>query len=246
MKTRMIDFGFESIPLSEKTARVTGVFNAVAEQYDLMNDLMSLGLHRLWKQYLLLVANSKSGDKILDLAGGTGDISRGFLKKHPCTVYLADINIHMLQTGRDKCIDQGSLHPVYIQADAEQLPFQDNYFDIISIAFGLRNITDKATALASMYRVLKPGGCLLILEFSHPKQESLLKFLYDRYSFSCIPLLGKYIAGAEDSYRYLVESIRQHPDQEALKKIILAADFDSCTYTNLTAGIVCLHKAYKY
>lgn len=240
-------FGFETVPVAEKARRVADVFHTVANRYDLMNDLMSLGLHRAWKQYTLSTSPVRPGQKILDIAGGTGDLAKGFLKKvgNKGVVYLADINDSMLKMGRDKLLDQGIFQNLfYIQTNAENLCFKDNYFDCVSIGFGLRNVTDKEKALASIFRVLKPGGCLLVLEFSHPALP-LLKNLYEKYSFSFLPKLGEWITGSADSYRYLVESIQRHPDQETLKNMILQSGFDQCDYTNLTGGIVCLHKAYK-
>ena len=246
-KAQTTHFGFETVPAAEKAKRVADVFHTVANRYDLMNDLMSLGLHRLWKQYTLSTSPVRPGQTVLDIAGGTGDLAKGFLKKVGSTgsVYLADINNSMLTIGRDKLLNQGFFqHLFYIQTNAESLSFKDNYFDCVSMGFGLRNVTDKEKALASIYRVMKPGGCLLILEFSHPVLP-LLKNLYEKYSFSFLPKLGEWITGSSDSYRYLVESIQRHPDQETLKNMILNAGFDQCDYTNLTGGIVCLHKAYK-
>ena len=246
-KTETTHFGYQTVLAAEKTKHVAEVFHTVASRYDLMNDIMSLGLHRAWKQYTLFTSNVRPGQKILDIAGGTGDLAKGFLKKvgENGAVYLADINASMLKTGRDKLLDLGIFENLfYVQTNAENLSFQDNYFDCVSIGFGLRNVTDKEKALASIFRVLKPGGCLLVLEFSHPLLP-LVKKLYDTYSFSFLPKLGKWITASEESYRYLVESIRQHPDQETLKSMILNAGFDRCDYTNLTGGIVCLHRAYK-
>lgn len=254
-------FGFTEVPLEEKTQRVREVFDSVASRYDVMNDLMSFGLHRGWKKYLIETAQVKPYDKILDLAGGTGDLSKKFLQKldKRGAVYLADINFNMLSTGRDRFIDEAgysnysnysndskSSSPslFYIQTDAQQLPFPNNTFDKISIGFGLRNITDKETALNAMYHTLKPGGMLLVLEFSTPVLPFLEK-IYDRYSFSVLPKLGELITGSRESYQYLIESIRKHPNQETLKEMILQAGFDKCDYYNLSGGIVCLHKAYK-
>jgi len=240
-------FGFKEVPVEEKSAQVAEVFHTVSSQYDLMNDLMSFGLHRFWKQYALSTSPARPGHQVLDIAGGTGDLAKGFLKKvgEKGAVFLADINDSMLNCGRDKLIDQGYMHNLYyVQADAETLPFADNYFDIISIGFGLRNVTRREKALQSMARVLKPGGTLLVLEFSKPVLP-LFEKLYDLYSFSFLPKLGEWITGSKESYQYLVESIRKHPDQETLKSEILNAGFDRCEYVNLTGGVVCLHKATK-
>jgi demethylmenaquinone methyltransferase/2-methoxy-6-polyprenyl-1,4-benzoquinol methylase len=240
-------FGFKEVPIEEKAKRVADVFHTVADRYDVMNDLMSLGLHRLWKQFTLQISQVRPGHHVLDIAGGTGDLAKGFLKKVGNTgvVALADINASMLQHGRNKLLDSGFHHNLFfIQADAEQLPFPSNQFDCISIAFGLRNVTHKERALYSMYQSLKPGGRLLILEFSKPSLP-LLNSLYDRYSFSVLPKIGELITGSLESYQYLVESIRRHPDQESLKKMVLEAGFDDCDYTNLSGGIVCVHRAIK-
>ena len=240
-------FGFQEVPVEEKAKRVADVFHTVAERYDLMNDLMSFGLHRLWKNYTLSKSHVHTGQVILDIAGGTGDLTKGFSKKVGPTgaVYLADINNSMLQMGRNKLIDLGFANNIYYaQANAENLPFKNNYFDCISISFGLRNVTDKNKALKSMYDTLKPGGVLLILEFSKPVLP-VLQNLYDKYSFNIVPKLGEWITGSKDSYQYLVESIRKHPDQETLKNMILETGFEKCEYFNLTGGIVCLHRAYK-
>lgn len=241
-------FGFQQVPLQDKVKKVAQVFNSVASQYDLMNDLMSMGVHRLWKQFLIQTSGVRSGHKILDLAGGTGDLTRMFAKQVGATgnVVLADINAAMLNVGRDRLIDEGLINNIsYSQVNAEQLPFAENHFDRISIAFGLRNVTDKSKALASMYETLKPGGQLLVLEFSKPVLP-LLNKLYDTYSFSFLPKLGAWIAGDAASYQYLVESIRMHPDQNTLKNMILEVGFDECEYHNLTGGIVALHRAWKY
>lgn len=246
-------FGYQTIPVEEKTQRVMEVFNSVANKYDLMNDLMSFGLHRYWKKTLIEFAHIKPNDKILDIAGGTGDLAKGFLKKigSKGEVYLADINLNMLSFGRDKLIDTlGMTHSsrlsqlFLIQADAQFLPFPENYFDKISIGFGLRNVTNKEKALNAFYKVLKPGGTLFVLEFSKPLLP-LLEKIYDKYSFSILPKLGELITGSKESYQYLVESIRKHPDQETMKQIILDTGFDLCEYTNLSCGIVSIHKAIK-
>ncbi len=241
-------FGFQTIPTSEKKGKVAEVFHSVAVNYDLMNDLMSLGLHHLWKQLAIKICRAREGHRILDLAGGTGDLTARLnpLVGDSGKIVLADINRAMLQRGRDRLIDHGIIHNVeYIQADAEHLPFPDNYFDRVVIGFGLRNVTEKVNALRSMYRVLKPGGFLLVLEFSHPT-SALFKKIYDAYSFNVIPKLGNFIAKDEESYRYLVESIRVHPDQETLVSMMHEAGFEDCHYHNLTAGIVAIHQGYKY
>ncbi len=242
------DFGFIKVPVQEKTQRVAEVFHSVANKYDLMNDVMSLGLHRLWKKFTLAQSNVRPGQIILDLAGGTGDLAAEFAKKvgKEGHVVLADINEKMLQQGRISLLDQGIAGNVaFVQADAENLPFPDNYFDCITIAFGLRNVTDKAAALHSMYRVLKPGGKLLVLEFSKPVLP-LFSSLYDIYSFKIIPKLGGWITNDEKSYQYLVESIRMHPDQESLKMLLQTCGFEDVEYNNLTGGVVALHMGFKY
>ncbi len=242
-----IDFGFQQIPLEEKAQRVGEIFHTVAGRYDVMNDLMSLGLHRRWKQHAINTAPFKPGSTLLDVASGTGDLVKLLYKKNGPMgkIYATDINESMLNQGRDKLIDHGiGQHITFMLANAECLPFADNYFDGITIAFGLRNVTQKTQALASMARVLKPGGCLLILEFSQPVNKIFRK-IYDAYSFKCLPVLGQYVAGSKDSYQYLVESIRRHPDQETLKNMILHAGFARCEYENLSGGIVAIHKAYK-
>lgn len=241
-------FGFEEIPPHEKEGRVADVFRSVASKYDLMNDLMSFGMHRLWKRFTLAQSSVRSGQYVLDLAGGTGDLAREFSKKIGANgvVILADINEKMLARGRDRLLDEGIVGNVhYVQADAEKLPFPDNYFDCITIAFGLRNVTDKFAALESMYRVLKPGGNVLVLEFSKPVLP-LLNTLYDKYSFHIIPKLGEWICQDRESYQYLVESIRMHPAQDELKTMMEHAGFDDVVYHNLSGGIVALHRGYKY
>lgn len=245
---KTIDFGYQQVPVSEKVTKVADVFHSVASRYDLMNDLMSLGIHRLWKNFTINLSNVRRGHHVLDIAGGTGDLTAQFANSvsNEGIVYLADINASMLNVGRDRLIDQGLINNIrYIQADAESLPFAENYFDCISIAFGLRNVTRKENALASMYRVLKPGGQLLILEFSKPVIAAL-KAVYDTYSFSVLPKLGDLVANDAASYQYLAESIRMHPDQETLKNMVLNAGFDHCEYHNLSGGIVALHRAWKY
>lgn len=241
-------FGFKQIPLAEKAARVAEVFHSVASKYDLMNDLMSLGMHRLWKRFTIQQSGVRAGQKVLDLAGGTGDLAKAFAKivGRDGNVILSDINEKMLERGRERLLDEGIVGNIqFVQADAEKLPFEENYFDCVTIAFGLRNVTDKLAALRSMYRVLKPGGKVLVLEFSKPVLP-LLNTLYDKYSFHIIPKLGAWIAGDESSYQYLVESIRMHPDQETLKQMMTEAGFEDVTYHNLSGGIVALHKGYKY
>ena len=243
--TDPVDFGYERVAPDEKTRRVRGVFESVAGRYDLMNDLMSGGLHRLWKRYAVGVAAVREGARVLDLAGGTGDLARLFAKAAGATgrVVLTDINHAMLVEGRDKLIDSGMPLPV-AQCDAEALPFPDRSFDVVSIGFGLRNVTRKENALAEMRRVLVPGGVALVLEFS--KVASPLAPAYDWYSFNVLPKLGRLVAGDEASYRYLAESIRMHPDQEALKAMMEQAGFDSVEYHNLTAGVVALHVGRVY
>ena len=238
--TDPVDFGYERVAPDEKTRRVRGVFESVAGKYDLMNDLMSAGLHRLWKRYAVGVAAVREGARVLDLAGGTGDLARLFAKAAGATgrVVLTDINHAMLAEGRDKLIDLGAPLPV-VQCDAEALPFPDRSFDVVSIGFGLRNVTRKENALAEMRRVLVPGGAALVLEFS--KVAPPLAPAYDWYSFNVLPKLGRLVAGDEASYRYLAESIRMHPDQETLKAMMERAGFDAVEYHNLTAGVVALH-----
>lgn len=241
-------FGFEEVPIQEKSSRVAEVFHSVANKYDVMNDVMSLGMHRLWKKFTISQSGARAGQTILDLAGGTGDLAREFAKivGKDGLVVLSDINEKMLSVGRDRLTDLGLVSNVeFVQADAEKLPFPDNYFDCITIAFGLRNVTDKEAALRSMYRVLKPGGKLLVLEFSKPTLP-LLNTIYDKYSFKLIPKFGEWICNDRDSYQYLVESIRMHPDQETLKKMMQDSGFDDVVYHNLTGGVVALHKGFKY
>ncbi len=241
-------FGYQQVPIKEKANKVAEVFHSVADQYDIMNDLMSFGIHRLWKRVAVQKAGAKYGDIVLDLAGGTGDLAAKFSKIIGNTgrVILSDINGSMLRNGRSRLIDMGIAGNVdYVQANAECLPFPDDYFDIITIAFGLRNVTDKDAALRSMYRVLKPSGRLLVLEFSKPVIPGLNK-IYDQYSFKLLPLMGKIVTNDADSYRYLAESIRMHPSQEVLKQHMLDAGFDKVDYQNMTGGIVALHKGIKY
>lgn len=241
------DFGFQQVPLNEKANKVAGVFDSVADRYDLMNDVMSFGLHRVWKHFALHMSSVRAGQRVLDLAGGTGDLAARLVSKvgPQGEVIVADINAAMLNRGRARMVNDGIVGNInYVQTDAECLPFAEDYFDCVTIAFGLRNVTQKDRALASMYRVLKPGGQLLVLEFSKfnlPK----LQPLYDLYSFKLLPLMGRLIAKDADSYRYLAESIRMHPDQEALKQIMQQAGFERCDYFNLSGGIVALHRGYK-
>ena len=237
------DFGFQRVPRDDKARRVRGVFDSVAGNYDLMNDLMSAGTHRLWKRFTLALANLRPGQRALDVAGGSGDLAAGMARQVGSRglVVLSDINAAMLARGRDRLIDAGFVDSVaYVQADAERLPFPDSTFDCITIGFGLRNVTDKSAALASMRRALKPGGQLLVLEFSRPAPA--LKPLYDAYSFRVLPLLGRWVAGDEASYRYLAESIRMHPDQETLLRMLQQAGLEGCRYHNLSGGIVAVHR----
>ncbi len=244
---RTVDFGFESVNWSEKARRVRSVFGSVAGKYDLMNDLMSLGVHRLWKQFTVSLSGLRPGQRALDVAGGTGDLAIGMLRKvgKEGRVILADINPAMLEIGRDRLLDRGLAGNVEcVVADAERLPFGNDSFDCVTIGFGLRNVTDKAAALCSMHRVLRPGGQLLVLEFSKPTTPGLAP-LYDAYSFGILPLLGSLIARDAASYRYLAESIRMHPDQETLLAMLRDAGFAQTRYHNLTGGIVALHRGYK-
>lgn len=240
-------FGFKEVPVDEKADRVADVFHSVAGRYDLMNDILSGGVHRLWKRFTIELSGVRAGNKVLDIAGGTGDLSYKFSRivGPEGLVVLADINESMLRVGRDRLTDRGvSGNLVVSQADAQYLPFPDNTFDCITIAFGLRNVTDKDLALRSMLRVLKPGGRLLVLEFSKPKSELLGK-VYDTYSFKLLPMIGKVVTNDADSYAYLAESIRMHPDQKTLKGMMEDAGFANCDFHNLTGGIVALHKGIK-
>ncbi|HEX2667153.1 MAG TPA: bifunctional demethylmenaquinone methyltransferase/2-methoxy-6-polyprenyl-1,4-benzoquinol methylase UbiE [Gammaproteobacteria bacterium] len=241
------DFGYQRVSVGEKAARVRQVFESVADNYDLMNDLMSFGVHRLWKRFALGQTGLKPGQRALDVAGGSGDLARGMARQvgESGSVLLTDINPAMLAHGRAKLVDAGESSNVqYAIADAERLPFATDSFHCVTIGFGLRNVTRKQEALASMFRVLKPGGRLLVLEFSHPTAPGL-KPLYDSYSFKVLPMLGKFVAKDEASYRYLAESIRMHPDQETLKGMMQSAGFERCDYFNLTGGIVALHRGHK-
>lgn len=241
-------FGYKQVAKEQKASMVAEVFDSVAAKYDVMNDLMSMGIHRLWKRYTIDCSGVRAGHHVLDLAGGTGDLTAKFsrLVGEKGKVVLADINGAMLKVGRDKLRDMGIVGNVdYVQANAEALPFPDNSFDLITIAFGLRNVTDKDKALRSMYRILKPGGRLLVLEFSKPEQEILTK-VYDFYSFHVLPKMGKIVANDSESYQYLAESIRMHPDQETLKGMMDEAGFEQTTFTNLTGGVVALHRGFKF
>jgi demethylmenaquinone methyltransferase/2-methoxy-6-polyprenyl-1,4-benzoquinol methylase len=242
---KKVDFGFERVAPDEKAKRVRGVFDSVAGRYDLMNDLMSGGMHRAWKRYAVGVAAPRAGARVLDLAGGTGDLARLFADAAGPSgrVVLSDINGAMLAEGRDKLLDRGTRLEV-VQCDAERLPFRDRAFDVVSIGFGLRNVTDKDAALREMRRVLAPGGVAVVLEFS--KVAAPLAPAYDWYSFAVLPRLGRLVAGDEASYRYLAESIRMHPDQETLKGMMEQAGFESVEYHNLTAGVVALHVGRVY
>lgn len=237
-------FGFQSVDEQDKARKVRGVFDSVASRYDIMNDLMSLGLHRAWKAYTVMVANLHEGDQVLDIAGGTGDLAMAFSKKVGRTgrVVHTDINEAMLRTGRNRLLDAGVVLPTLV-CDAEKLPFPDNHFDVVSVAFGLRNMTHKDQALAEMNRVLKPRGKLLVLEFS--RVAAPLAKPYDWYSFKILPRLGQMVAGDADSYRYLAESIRMHPGQEELKALMKQAGFGHVDYHNLTGGVVALHVGIK-
>ncbi|MDV6320306.1 bifunctional demethylmenaquinone methyltransferase/2-methoxy-6-polyprenyl-1,4-benzoquinol methylase UbiE [Chromohalobacter sp. HP20-39] len=247
MDKRTTHFGYQEVPVEEKADRVAQVFHSVAARYDVMNDLMSFGVHRLWKRLTLERAGVRPGHHVLDIAGGTGDLALKFsrLVGPRGRVVLADINASMLRVGRDKLLDNGVGDNVeYVQANAETLPFADNSFDCITIAFGLRNVTDKDAALRSMARVLKPGGRLLVLEFSKPASAALSR-LYDEYSFRVLPRMGEWVAQDGESYRYLAESIRMHPDQETLKAMMADAGLERVEYTNMTGGVVALHRGIK-
>jgi len=242
-----VDFGYEQVPPDEKAGRVRGVFDSVADNYDLMNDLMSGGLHRLWKRFTLSQTGLRPGQRALDVAGGTGDLASGLARQvgDEGLVVLSDINWEMLSRGRDRLLDDGFTGNVgFVQANAERLPFADASFDCVTIGFGLRNVTDKAAALASMRRVLRPGGQLLVLEFSHPAAG--IKPFYDLYSFRVLPAMGRLVASDAGSYRYLAESIRMFPDQPALAQMMRDAGLEDCRWHNLAGGIVAVHRGYVY
>ena len=241
-------FGYEQVAIEDKANKVAEVFHSVADKYDLMNDLMSAGVHRLWKRYTIETSGAKKGDTILDLAGGTGDLAIKFTRivGPEGKVTLSDINPSMLENGRKRLTNMGIAGNIeYVEANAEELPFEDNTYNITTMAFGLRNVTDKAKALRSIYRCLKPGGKLMVLEFSKPVVPGLGP-VYDQYSFKLLPLIGKLVANDEESYRYLAESIRMHPDQETLKGMFEEAGFEKCSYHNMTGGVVALHVGYKF
>jgi demethylmenaquinone methyltransferase/2-methoxy-6-polyprenyl-1,4-benzoquinol methylase len=240
-------FGYREVDRDEKAGLVAGVFDSVATRYDVMNDLMSAGVHRLWKRFTIELSGVRRGQRVLDIAGGTGDLAAKFapLVGSDGEVVLADINASMLRVGRDRLIDRGVPGNIYyVQADAQYLPFPDDYFDCITIAFGLRNVTDKDLALRSMLRILKPGGRLLVLEFSKP-QNPLLSRAYDAYSFGVIPFMGRLVTGDSESYQYLAESIRVHPDQETLRQMMEDAGFSRCDFHNMTGGVVAVHRGIK-
>jgi demethylmenaquinone methyltransferase / 2-methoxy-6-polyprenyl-1,4-benzoquinol methylase len=242
--TKTTHFGYQDVPEEEKAKRVGEVFRSVAPSYDLMNDLMSLGLHRVWKRFALDMSGVREGSRVLDVASGSGDLAAAFARRVGASgeVWMTDINPAMLAVGRDKLIDRGRFLPLAI-CDAEKLPFPDNHFDCVSVAFGLRNMTRKEEALREMARVLRPGGRVLVLEFSRPWKP--LARAYDAYSFNMLPRLGRYVARDEAAYRYLAESIRVHPDQEALKSMMQSAGLERVEYFNLAAGVVALHRGFK-
>ncbi|MCP4283357.1 MAG: bifunctional demethylmenaquinone methyltransferase/2-methoxy-6-polyprenyl-1,4-benzoquinol methylase UbiE [Gammaproteobacteria bacterium] len=246
-KENTTHFGYEQVEVGEKADRVRAVFDSVATRYDLMNDLMSMGVHRLWKRFAVELAGVRPGQRVLDLASGTGDLAARFagLTGPDGLVVMSDINAAMLEQGRHRMADQGLVgNLLYTQINAEQIPFPDNSFDCITIGFGLRNVTNKQKALSAMYDALKPGGRVLILEFSHPVNKPL-KAAYDLYSFKLLPLLGKMVAKDEQSYRYLAESIRMHPNQENLKRMMEDAGLERCDFHNLTGGVVAIHRGFK-
>lgn len=244
MNDKTTHFGFKTVEEEKKSSLVADVFHSVAGKYDIMNDIMSFGLHRIWKQFTFYTSEVKTGDKVLDIAGGTGDITKGFKKivGESGEVWHTDINSSMLKTGRDRLINEGILTPQCL-CDAEKLPFPDNYFNAVCVSFGLRNMTHKDVALAEMCRVLKPGGVLMVLEFS--KIYKPLEKFYDLYSFKFLPMMGKLIANDAESYQYLAESIRMHPDQQTLQQMMYDAGFAKVKYHNLTFGVTALHKGYK-
>jgi demethylmenaquinone methyltransferase/2-methoxy-6-polyprenyl-1,4-benzoquinol methylase len=247
MSDKTTHFGFRDVPVDEKVRRVRDVFDSVADNYDLMNDAMSFGIHRLWKRFAINMAGLQPGQQVLDLAGGTGDLTRLMSPRvgRDGHIILSDINAAMLDNGRERLLDDGIQGNVsFALANAEQLPFPDNSFDLVTMAFGLRNVTDKQRALNAIYRAIKPGGRLLVLEFSKP--VAALKPAYDFYSFNILPKLGRLLAKDEDSYRYLAESIRMHPDQQTLKAMLEQAGFERCDVHNLTGGIVAIHRGYKF
>jgi demethylmenaquinone methyltransferase/2-methoxy-6-polyprenyl-1,4-benzoquinol methylase len=247
MADKTTHFGFRNVPVTEKTRHVREVFDSVADNYDLMNDLMSFGIHRLWKRFAINMAALKPGQQVLDLAGGTGDLTRLMAPAVGPSghIVLSDINAAMLENGRRRLLDKGvSGNVSFALANAEQLPFANNRFDLVTMAFGLRNVTDKQRALNAIFRVLKPGGRMLVLEFSKP--VAALKPVYDFYSFNVLPKLGQLIARDAPSYRYLAESIRMHPDQPTLQAMMEHAGFERCDYHNLTGGIVAIHRGYKF
>jgi demethylmenaquinone methyltransferase/2-methoxy-6-polyprenyl-1,4-benzoquinol methylase len=240
-------FGYQQVPVEEKAARVREVFDSVASRYDLMNDLMSLGIHRLWKRHAIALAGVRRGQRVLDLASGTGDLAERFseIVGTGGQVVMTDINEAMLSRGRERLLDKGRVGNLnYSLANAEKLPFTSDTFDCVTISFGLRNVTHKDWALAEMYRVLRPGGRLVILEFSHPTSKTF-SHIYDLYSFNVLPLLGQLVTSDAESYRYLAESIRVHPDQETLRAMMVDAGFERCTFFNLTGGVVAIHRGYK-
>lgn len=245
-KSGFTHFGYEQVAVADKQKRVAGVFTSVAAKYDVMNDLMSMGIHRLWKRFAIDLAGVRAGERILDVAGGTGDLTREFarLVGPKGLVVLSDINAAMLGEGRRRLMDKGVVGVPVAQANAEKLPFHENSFDCITIGFGLRNVTDKAAALRSMTRCLKPGGRLLVLEFSKPTSAALAQ-LYDQYSFKLLPLMGRLVANDADSYRYLAESIRMHPDQQTLKGMMEEAGLERVQVYNLTGGIVAVHRGFR-
>ena len=248
MSDNTTHFGYQTVDKDQKASMVADVFHSVADQYDIMNDLMSMGIHRLWKRYAIALSGVRPGQKVLDLAGGTGDLTALMANKvgPEGKIVLSDINRSMMQVGRERMVDKGLVGNIeYVQANAESLPFPKGEFDLVTMAFGLRNVTDKAKALRSIQSVIKPGGRLLVLEFSKPLSETLNK-IYDTYSFNILPKLGEIIANDADSYQYLAESIRMHPDQDTLKNMILEAGFDHCDVHNLTGGIVALHRGFNY